>query len=96
MKEMHTYKIDSKVSVVELAMDEKKAGTTAGYRHTQQTIDKIAKANTGKVHDDASRAKMRGRVVGEETRAKLAAARARLRAGQARRRAEENKKKEEK
>ena len=164
MKEMHTYKIDSKVSVVELAMDEKsgiyklehiptgrvyvgsavnlvrrrrehfnrlargthvnpklqnawrkygaeqfaftvvercpasvliereqwhieqlnaatqgfnvmsKAGTTAGYRHTQQTIDKIAKANTGKVHDDASRAKMRGRVVGEETRAKLAAA----------------------
>lgn len=47
------------------------AGSNLGFKHSAETIAKISEANTGKEHPEEVKARMRGRIVSEETRLAL-------------------------
>jgi hypothetical protein len=49
------------------------AGSPYGRKHTEETKTKISAAKIGYQHSEESMAKMRGRVVSEEARAKISA-----------------------
>lgn len=50
------------------------AGNSKGYRHSEKTIIKISDALKGKPNSEERKAKLRNRIVSEETKAKLSAA----------------------
>jgi len=52
------------------------AGSTIGYKHTDETKERLSRANTGYKHTEEAKELMRGRIVGEHTRHALSQAHA--------------------